>query len=108
MLDGSPENRVTELNDSIDTAQANSFLHLWDWDMQVRLCERIVKLLRDKPWSMVLGRQVGDGSARVSHCSGSREGMWRHDVKTFRRMWEVVGNKRRRRMRMGWTVDGEV
>ena len=34
MLDGSPENRLTELNDSIDMAQAKSFLHLWDWDIQ--------------------------------------------------------------------------
>jgi hypothetical protein len=26
--------------------------------------------------------------------------MWRHDVKIFRRMWEVVGNKTRARWRL--------
>ena len=26
--------------------------------------------------------------------------MWRHNVKTFRRMWEVVGNKTRTRWRL--------
>jgi hypothetical protein len=59
MLGGSPENRLTELNDPIDIAQATSLLHLWDWDIQVRLCERVIKLLCDGPGSMALSRQVG-------------------------------------------------
>jgi hypothetical protein len=47
----------------MDIAQAKSFLHLWDWDVQVQQCERIVKLLCDRPGSVVLSRQVGDVEA---------------------------------------------
>jgi hypothetical protein len=31
--------------------------------------------------------------------------MWRHDVKIFRRTWEVVGNKTRTRTR--WRLEAE-
>ena len=60
---GNPENRLTELDDSIDMAQAKSFLHLWDWDIQAEQSERIVKLLCDRPGSMVLSWQMGDVEA---------------------------------------------
>ena len=33
--------------------------------------------------------------------------MWRHDVKTFRRMWEVVGNKTRMKTRTRWGLEAE-
>jgi hypothetical protein len=69
--------------------------------MQVGVCERIVKLLCDRPGSMVLSRQVGnvkvgeypnatdDGSV----CGGTMS-------RFFRRMWEAVGNKTRARWRL--------
>jgi hypothetical protein len=31
--------------------------------------------------------------------------MWRHDVKTFRRMWKVIGNKMRTKMRTRWRLE---
>ena len=68
---GNPENRLTELDDSIDMAQVKSFLHLWDWDIQAEQSERIVKLLRDRPGSMVLKLAGGRrGSRRVPECNG--------------------------------------
>jgi SAM-dependent methyltransferase len=54
MLDDSPENPLRNLYNSVDIAHAASFLHLWNWDTQVKICERIIKLLRDRPGSIVV------------------------------------------------------
>jgi SAM-dependent methyltransferase len=64
MLDDSPENLLRNLHNSVDIVHAASFLHLWDWDTQVKLCEGTVRLLRERPGSMVFGRQVGNVQAR--------------------------------------------
>jgi hypothetical protein len=63
VLDESPKASLSKLHNSIDMMHAASFLYLWGWDMQVRLCERIAGLLRDKPGSVVCGRQVGNVKA---------------------------------------------
>jgi SAM-dependent methyltransferase len=94
VLDDSPENPLGKLQKSVDMVHAASFLHLWGWDMQVKLCERILSLLHDRPGSMVFGRQVGNVKAgEYPNATAKGKVMWRHDAETFRRMWEIVGSK---------------
>lgn len=105
VLDESTENPLGKLNNSIDMVHVASFLHLWDWDMQVQLCERIVALLRDRPGGLVFGRQVGTVKPGEYPSRTEKEKViWRHDVETFGRMWEVVGSK----TGTTWRVDAEL
>ena len=73
--------------------------------------EKIVRLTRAGRGSLVCGRQVGNERAGV-YSSGAdggggggtgagAAGVWRHDVASFERMWEVVG----RRTGSEWKVD---
>ena len=105
ILDDWPENPLSKLNRSIDVVHAASFLHLWGWDTQVKVCEWIVKLLRDGPGSMVLGRQVGNSKPGEYPNATDKGGvMWRHDLESFRRLWEVVGSKTGTK----WRVEAEL
>ena len=88
---------LDELQGKIDVVYAANFLHLFDWDNQMKICKRIIKTLKPQKGSMVFGRQtgnvrgrevpstprVGDGSAMI----------WRHDVESFTRLWNEAGRE---------------
>ncbi|KAN0112694.1 hypothetical protein V8E51_005645 [Hyaloscypha variabilis] len=68
-----------------------SFLHLFGYDDQIRVCKRIVKLLKEKD-SVVLGRQVGSSNAgNQTPSNDPTRTRWRHNEETFKKMWEEVG-----------------
>ena len=48
-----------ELNGRMDIIYAPSFFHLFNWEDQVGLAERVVRLLKPVEVSLVLGRQRG-------------------------------------------------
>jgi hypothetical protein len=82
------------LDGKIDIIYAGSFLHLFDYAGQSKVCERIVRLLKPVKGSVVAGRQVGYVVAgeRV-HRTNYREKMFRHNEESFKKMWEEVGEK---------------
>lgn len=83
---------LTALDGQMDVVYAGSFLHLFDYEGQRKACERIVRLLRPKPGSVVLGRQVGSVVAgERNHRTNKGSAMWRHDIASFERMWAEVG-----------------
>jgi hypothetical protein len=53
---------LSELDGEIDIIYAASFLHLFSYEDQVKVCKRMVKLLKEKD-SVVLGRQIGNANA---------------------------------------------
>ena len=82
-----------------DMIAINMFMHLFDYDNQLRVAARILRLLSHTPGSMVLGSQAGvvdpveqplkppfdkteDGQVRT---------IFRHSTDSFIRLWEDAG-----------------
>lgn len=78
-----------------------SFFHLFDWDEQVAIGKRIVSLLRPRPGSVLVGRQVG----RIRNSEGpASEGAlikYYHNEESWKELWEVVQRETGTR----WKVD---
>jgi hypothetical protein len=89
-----PTSRLSVLDGNVDIIYAGSFLHLFGYEDQVAICKRIVKLLRDKKGSLLLGRQVGNLEAgeHVNSMNQSQK-MFRHNSESFRKMWDEVGEE---------------
>ncbi|TVY67440.1 Methyltransferase trt5 [Lachnellula suecica] len=100
-----PASAVSELDGKIDIIYAGSFLHLFGWQQQVAICKRIVKLLKPKKGSLLLGRQVGNLVAGEKvHRTNESEKMFRHNAESFKKMWDEVGEATGTK----WTVQAEL
>lgn len=87
-----PDSGLKEIDGKIDIIYAGSFLHLFGYEQQVQVCVRIVKLLREKPGSLLVGRQVGHVDAGVMpHRTNPDNKMFRQNVESFKEMWVTVG-----------------
>lgn len=89
-----PNSKLSELDGKMDIIYAGSLLHLFNYQEQVKICKRLVKLSRGKKGSLILGRQVGSMDAgeyeQASNVTGK---MYRHNEDSFRKMWEEVGRE---------------
>ena len=91
-----PNDDMRALEGKVDIIHAASFLHIFGWDEQIQICQQIVRLLRPRKGSLIIGRQVGNVTAGISGENAvnkflDRATVWRHDADSFRRMWEQVG-----------------
>jgi SAM-dependent methyltransferase len=71
-----PNSRLNEIDGKIDIIYAGSFLHLFGYDEQLEVCAKIVKLLKPKKGSLLVGRQVGQveaGQRKVQAANPDRE-----------------------------------
>lgn len=99
------EGGLKELDGKVDIVYAGSFLHLFDYTGQFKVCKRIIGLLKPVKGSIVAGRQVGHVVAgeRV-HRTNHQGSMFRHNVESFEKMWEEVGEKTGTK----WRVEAEL
>jgi len=96
---------LKQLDGQISIIYAASFLHLFDYEQQVQVCERFVKLLRPEAGSVILGRQVGHVEAGPRpHRTNPGEKMFRHNVESFEKMWKEIGAK----TGTEWRVEAEL
>ena len=80
------------LDGEIDVVYLGLFLHHFDFETCVKVCARVTRLLKPRPGSLVMGVQVGSlvGDTKpIPIPSGGI--LWRHDIKSFERVWEEVG-----------------
>ncbi|KAF2452252.1 hypothetical protein BDY21DRAFT_408479 [Lineolata rhizophorae] len=75
----------------VDVALASSFLHLFGWDGQVEAGVGIAGVVREG--GLVVGRQVGNKAAGEYARLGGGGSTWRHNEESFRRLWDVVGER---------------
>ena len=81
---------------SWDVVSIVSFLHIFDWETQIRACKRVIKLLAPKPGSMVIGSQSGSTQPEEKFTEpsfvteGAHKSVFRQSVETFRKMWKIV------------------
>ena len=86
------------LEGKIDVIYLGSFLHIFSWDDQLKICKRVIKISRPRKGSTVFGRQVGCVKAKEVETGGmgidkSTSRWWRHDVESFRKLWDLAGEE---------------
>ena len=95
LLDESRDSRLVATEGTWDVISINMFLHVFDWDMQVRACKRILKLLSNNKGSMTMGVQTGSTEAGEFVLKPpnvlEETKVYRQSMETFRKMWEEVG-----------------
>jgi len=75
------------------------FLHVWDMKDQKRACQRLLKLLKPKANSWIIGAQTGsevpfEFALRPPFATpGQKKTVYRHNLDTFRKMWEEVAEE---------------
>lgn len=96
-----PSSPLSELDGKIDIIYAGSFLHLFSYAESIEVCKRLVKLLREKKDSLILGRQVGNVDAGDYVQKINKGGkMYRHNAESFKKMWEEIGEATRTKWRV--------
>lgn len=74
----------------MDIVNAGSFFHLFTWDQQVTAVKQVIALLRPRPGSLVVGRQVGRKDPIDPDNKENVGQKYRHNVETWKRLWRQV------------------
>lgn len=96
IFDEAVDSKLAKTEGTWDVICIIMFLHIYDWDTQVRTCKRILKLLSRKPGSMVIGAQTGSTEAGEQvlkppfAAEGERKTIYRQSMETFTEMWRIV------------------
>lgn len=97
LFDESAESALQKTEGTWDVINIIMFLHIYDWNTQVRACKRILKLLSRKRGSMVIGAQTGSieaGELQLKPpmvAEGEEKTIYRQNLDTFTKMWKEVG-----------------
>ncbi|KAL4945864.1 hypothetical protein BDV06DRAFT_3816 [Aspergillus oleicola] len=89
--DNDTEDVAKTLGGKIDIVFASSLLHLWDYGTQLKVALRLVRLLRDHPGVMVVGRQMGSLYAGEYPLTGFSNGtQYRHNPESIKGIWQDI------------------
>ncbi|KAF5871520.1 putative methyltransferase domain-containing protein [Botrytis fragariae] len=81
---------MKRLEGDIDVIYAGSFLHLYGWDDQVKICKILARAMK-KEGSVLMGRQGGGKFAKeVTFPLHEENKMFVHNAESFRKMWDEV------------------
>jgi SAM-dependent methyltransferase len=94
IFDKSPDGPLALLKGSIDIAHAASFFHLFSWKDQVNAGVQLVRLMKNTPEALVLGRHLGSsiGEERLSP-TNSNVKMYFHCPDSFKKLWAVISER---------------
>ena len=88
---------LDQLYGKIDIIHAASFFHLFGWEDQLKICKRVIKILKPQKSSLIFGRQTGNvkGTEVVPKTHGLHNSstIWRHDPDSFKRLWDIAGRE---------------
>ncbi|KAJ3580239.1 hypothetical protein NPX13_g327 [Xylaria arbuscula] len=99
MLAGDAEYDYSELartfNEKISIVHASNFFHLFTWESQLVICERIMRFFRrelspETP-AVLFGNHYGSSKPGVVNIGAFR--VFLHDEKTFQSLWDEIGRK---------------
>lgn len=84
---------------SVDIIAITMFLHLFNYENQLRTATRLLRLLSHKPGSMILGSQAGSIDSGEQTLkppfhrseSGTTRTVFRHNPESFERLWKEAG-----------------
>jgi ubiquinone/menaquinone biosynthesis C-methylase UbiE len=93
------------LDAKFDIVHSASFFHLFGWDDQVTVGERIVRFFKPRAKALVLGRQVGTRDPlTLEEYRKQGEKRYQHNVETLQKLWDVIGEKTGTK----WKATGEL
>ncbi|KAK3934708.1 hypothetical protein QBC46DRAFT_453995 [Diplogelasinospora grovesii] len=93
---------VKGLDGTVDMIHAASFFHLFGWDDQVKVGQRMVRFFKGEARAMIVGRQAGTHEAGgFAREEGKR---YIHSQQSMRRLWDEIGN----RTGTKWVVEAEL
>ena len=94
LLDGSANGPVALHKGTFDIAHAASFFHLFDWDTQVKVGVQLVRMMKNKPGALVLGRHLGSSTGE-EHPSpmNANVKMYLHSPDSFQRLWTEISEE---------------
>ncbi|KAF6234646.1 hypothetical protein HO173_007272 [Letharia columbiana] len=82
------------LDGTIDILHIASFLHIFGWDEQVRAAMRLMGFLKNKPGTIILGRQLGSSKpGEYRHPAGVAGVTYSHDEESFQKLWTEIEKK---------------
>lgn len=88
------ESKLTQLDGSIDIIHASSFFHLFGYEGQKKIARRVVRLLKPKKDSLLVGRQVGNVKSHEEESAASGSGnMFLQNVESWKQMWKEIGEE---------------
>lgn len=79
-----------EFTGKLDIIHATKFFHLWEWEKQIDAAKRVVKLLTDRPGSMIFGTQTGSRPARNLIWSQVNKMIFMQSASTWKQLWSKV------------------
>lgn len=100
LFDKSPDHAIEVTKGNWEVIVIVMFLHIFDWNDQLRAAERIIDLLSSKPGSMIIGAQTatikpGEQALFPPFVQpGEHKSVYRQSRETFTQMWEEVGKSR--------------
>lgn len=92
------------LQNRFDVLNLTSFLHIWNWDTQVKVACRLVSFFRKRPGVFAVGSSLG---SRVGGEFPNLEGdgtNFRQSPETFEKFWKEVGERTETR----WDVQSDL
>ncbi|KAK5170100.1 uncharacterized protein LTR77_004684 [Saxophila tyrrhenica] len=90
-----PDSPLKQLDGEIDIIGASSFFHLFSWEEQKSAAHQVLKLMKPRGGSLLVGRQVGarepaEKARGVQIGAGSR---FRHNLESWQKFWKEVGDE---------------
>ena len=87
------DSKLNELDGKINVVYASSFFHLFDWEGQIKVAKRIIRLLKPAYGSLILGRQGGKTEAGdLTHLKRELTSYW-HNAESWTKLWKQVSEE---------------
>ena len=104
-----PDGTLGDLAGNIDIVHCGAFLHLFEWDGQVRAIERIIlEILVQKRGCLLLGRQKGCKVPGTYDHSFREQKSYGHNETSFKAMWKEIGDRTGTEWKVDFTFEGDL
>lgn len=92
---------LAEWHEKVDIIYVGAFLHLFDFEKQLKVMAQLVKLLRKKPGSLVFGRNIAADKGGDFRMESFDWDLFRHSPDTMQALWNQAPEGQ-------WKVDAEL
>ncbi|KAF3904411.1 hypothetical protein ABW21_db0204771 [Orbilia brochopaga] len=93
IFDASENAPLKPYQGSFDFVHVGMMLHLFTWEMQIKLMERCIIFLKPQKGSMIVGQAVGLVEGGEVALAGAATASFRHSADTFKKLMKEVQEK---------------
>lgn len=84
---------LKQIYGEVDVVGASSFFHLFSWEEQKSVAHQVLKLMKPREGSLLVGRQVGSKTPDEKARRGGSGTRYRHNLESWRNMWKEVSDE---------------